>query len=366
MFDTANLTLLIGPLPAPLPAPLPVTEALQRVEVNSSRERSGFQITFTMGKDSPLQLALLPVGYFDPMITRVVLIATVKGIPSVIMDGVITRQDMQPSNEPGQSTLTITGEDLSILMDVVKIQIPYPGVTLEARINLMIAKYSAFGVIPRVMPHPIISAEIPTTHYEIQRTSDLEYIKSLAAQCGYVFYIEPGPAPYTSIGYFGPDIRLPIPQPALSVNSDWDTNVESLNFSLNGLAKKQVIMLTFDPITRKIPLPIPVPPVNPLHPPLGLRPIAPAKVELAENTAYLSPTDLAKRAFGYMMESEDSISGSGSLNVATYVGVRGAGYTYDGLYYVDSVTHSIKRGEYKQNFQLSRDGMGSQTPAVLP
>ena len=39
------------------------------------------------------------------------------------------------------------------------------------------------------------------------------------------------------------------------------------------------------------------------------------------------------------------------------VGVRGAGLAYDGLYYVNSVTHTLKRGEYKQSFSLSRDGL---------
>jgi hypothetical protein len=48
------------------------------------------------------------------------------------------------------------------------------------------------------------------------------------------------------------------------------------------------------------------------------------------------------------------------------VGVRGAGITYDGMYYVESVTHNIKHGEYKQNFTLSRDGVVSQTPVVIP
>jgi hypothetical protein len=76
-----------------------------------------------------------------------------------------------------------------------------------------------------------------------------------------------------------------------------------------------------------------------------------------------------------MMESADAINGSGSLNVATYgsilrsrmlVGVCGAGIAYDGMYYVDSVTHSIKVGQYTQNFQLSRDGLISQTPMVMP
>jgi hypothetical protein len=46
------------------------------------------------------------------------------------------------------------------------------------------------------------------------------------------------------------------------------------------------------------------------------------------------------------------------------VGVRGAGIAYDGLYYVNSVTDNLKRGEYKQSFSLSRDGLISPTPVV--
>lgn len=374
MFDGAHLTLLIGPLPVPIPAPLPLMEALQRVEVNHSRARSGFQITFSMGKTSPLQLALLPVGFFDPMITRVVIIVTFKGMPNVLMDGVITHQQMQPGNEPGQSSLTITGEDLSVLMGVVELQIPYPGMPEVARIHAMLAKYAAFGVVPAVVPPPVMNVDSPTDRFDIQHTSDLDYIKSLASQSGYVFYVEPGPVPGTSVAYFGPDVRIPVPQPALSVNSDWDTNVESLSFSLDGLAKRQVIVHTLDPVTRKVPMLFPVPPLNPLHPPLGLRPTPPAKVVFVQETSHLKSTELAKRVFGYMRENADAISGSGSLDVARYghvlrarmlVGVRGAGIGYDGMYYVDSVTHSIKRGEYKQNFQLSRDGLVSQTPAVV-
>ena len=73
------------------------------------------------------------------------------------------------------------------------------------------------------------------------------------------------------------------------------------------------------------------------------------------------------------MKARTRSAGNGSLNVVRYghilkprqlVGVRGAGLAYDGLYYVDSVTHNIKRGEYKQNFTLSRDGLISQTPVV--
>ena len=44
--------------------------------------------------------------------------------------------------------------------------------------------------------------------------------------------------------------------------------------------------------------------------------------------------------------------------------VRGAGKYYDGKYYVKSVTHNIKRGEYKQSFSLARGGVGFSVSTV--
>jgi hypothetical protein len=178
-----------------------------------------------------------------------------------------------------------------------------------------------------------------------------------------------------SIAYFGPDIRIPIPQPALSVNMDAHSNVESLSFSLDGLAKKVRIYTILDPITHKIPIPIPVPNINAFKPPLGARPTPPAKVEFAKDVAQLQPDEAARGILGYLMNNSDAINASGTLDVLRYgrvlrsrllVGVRGAGLAYDGMYYVDSVTHNVKRGEYKQNFSLSRDGLISITPRVLP
>jgi hypothetical protein len=350
-------------------------EALQSVQVNSSRERSGFQLTFTVGKTSILQLALLPAGYFDPIITRVVVIVTMNGIPQVLMDGIITRQEMSPSNEPGRSTLTVTGEDLSVMMDIVEFKLPYPAMPDAARIGLILAKYAVLGIAPMVIPPPVLTVKSPTSEIPTQTGTDLSYLKGIAAQSGYVFYIAPGPAPLTSTAYFGPDLPIPLPQPALSVNMDWQTNVESLSFSSDGLAKKITIITILDPVTKKIPLPIPVPNVSFLHPPLGARLTPPAKIEFSDDMANLAPDEAAKRVFGLMLNNADAISGNGSVNTTTYgwilrprtvVGVRGAGPAYDGFYYVNSVTHNLKRGEYKQSFTLSRDGLISQMPAVGP
>jgi hypothetical protein len=140
------------------------------------------------------------------------------------------------------------------------------------------------------------------------------------------------------------------------------------------LAKKILIMTIFDPITGKIPIPIPVPNVSILRPPMGARLTLPARVEFPVGLANKSPIQAALEALAISFAASDAITCSGSLDVLRYghilqarqmVGVRGAGIAYDGMYYVNTVTHNIKRGEYKQNFTLSRDGLISLTPRVV-
>jgi hypothetical protein len=82
------------------------------------------------------------------------------------------------------------------------------------------------------------------------------------------------------------------------------------------------------------------------------------------------------RAQGVTDRSMDSVvTASGELNALRYgdllrprglVGLRGAGYTYDGLYYVKSVSHNISKGKYTQRFSLTREGTGALSPVVIP
>jgi hypothetical protein len=373
MLKGIYLSLFIGPM-VPIPAPKEVTDAMISAQINTGGQRSGFQLVFSMNKKSTIYKTLLPSGYFDPGTTRVILMVTLGGIPNVLIDGVVTRHEVAPSNEAGQSTLTLTGEDLTVLMDVIEIPIMrYPGMPIYARLNVLLAKYAIFGIAPLVIPPIFPDVPIPTDQIPSQTGSDLAYIKKMAEQTGYTFYLEPGPAPGTSIFYFGPDIRIPIPQPALTVNMDANSNVETLTFSLDGLAKKVVIMTIMDPITGKIPIPIPVPNISLLRPPLGARPTAPMKISFPPEGGNLNSIQAIGLALAKTGDTSEAISGSGTLNTIRYgsvlrpnllVGVRGAGSTYDGMYYVRTVTHSIKRGEFKQSFTLSRDGMNSITQTV--
>jgi hypothetical protein len=377
MLKGIHLTLLIGPA-VPVIAPKVVMDALNSIQVTNSKSNSGFQISFSVSKSSPLITTMLPAGYFDPITTRVIIIATLNGMPNVLMDGLVTNHELSPSSEVGKSTLTITGEDISLAMDLVELVMPYPAMPDSVKVLALLAPFAFLGVVPVVIPPIIDPVKIPVKNWDtmVKKTSK-GYLNFLAERCGYVFFVQAGPMPGQNIGYFGPDINLPIPQPALTINMDAHSNVEALSFSLNGMAKKINIYSIFDPITQKVIVPIPVPNINVLKPPLGLRPLPPSKIGFADNTAKLFPDTAAQKIIGDLMSSSNnppSVTGNGSLDVMRYngllrarmlVGVRGAGLTYDGMYYVDSVTHNIKPGEYKQNFTLSRDGVISNTPKVL-
>jgi hypothetical protein len=367
-----NVTLLIG-TGVPRPAPAEVADALESCEITNAADRSGFQLKFRTGPRSLLQTTLLPAGFFDPVVTRVIVLVTVRGLPQVLADGVITKHDVAPSNTAGQSMFTVTGEDLSVLMDIVEMPFMRFFTPVIGRVYQILAKYAALGIVPIAIPPIVPDVPIPTEGLISQTGTDRAYLKKMASDTGYVFYVEPGPAPGMNIAYFGPDIRIPAPQPALTVNMGGHSNVESLSFSMDGMAKKIVVMTVMDPVSRRVPIPVPVPNFNVLRPPMGLRPTLPTKVTFPSDAARLAPDRAASYALALSFGAADAISGTGTLDVLRYgqvlrarmmVGVRGAGLAYDGLYYVNSVTHSLKRGQFKQNFSLSRDGLVSNTPVV--
>jgi hypothetical protein len=236
----------------------------------------------------------------------------------------------------------------------------------------MLAKYAAFGVIPLVIPTIFTDVPNPVEVIPAQRGTDLAYIKELAAEAGYVFYLDPGPAPGTSVAYWGPQIKVGVPQPALNLDLDAHTNVESLTFSIDTQQRELPVVWIHSKLTKS-PIPIPIPDLSPLSPPLGLVQPLPQNIVNLSGTARHSPVRAAAIGLTRAAQSAEVVRASGSLDVVRYgrvlkprglVGVRGAGIAFDGLYYVKSVTHSIKRGEYKQSFELTRNGLISTVPRV--
>jgi hypothetical protein len=354
--------------------PQEVVDSLTSVQVTTAAGRpSGFQLSFAVSKRSLIESTLLPSGYFDPK-RRVVIVAVPNGAPTVLIDGVITRQELTPSNDPGGSTLTLTGEDLTLIMDLKEERMCFPGMPAEARVAAICLKYALYGIVPLTIPSILMDVPNPTQKIPIQSASDLQYIRALAAEAGYVFYIDPGPLPGANIAYWGPEVRVGLPQPALSVNMDAASNVETLSFSFDGTARTQYTVDIVEPNT-KMTIGVPVPNIGLLRPPLALRPAVALREAPLPDTSALNSIRAALYGLSQTASSADAITGQGTLDVLRYghvlkarglVSVRGAGLAYDGLYYCSSVTHNIKRGEYKQSFTLARDGLIPLTPTVNP
>jgi len=366
MLKGINLTLMIGPL-EPVPVSKDILDALASVEVTSRSDGpSGFQLKFKIDKRSPLFTIFLVASGVQIPLVRVVIGVTLNGSTQVLMDGVMTNHEITGGSETEGPMLTITGEDLTRAMDYIDFTgIPYPAMPPEARALVCIAKYGFMGVIPLVIPSILLDVPIPVDRIPIHQGTDLCYVRKLADDIGYVFYIEPGPTLGQSVGYWGPDIKVGDPQSALNIDMDAHTNVESLNFSINTQAAKLPIIFISEQVTHA-PIPIPVPDFSPLNPPLGAIPPLPLNFPLLQGTAKKSPVEAAQTGMAEAAKSADAVTGTGSLDVLRYgqvlkarrlVGVRGAGLPFEGLYYVKSVTHKIKRGEYMQDFTLTRNGL---------
>ncbi|HEY0760119.1 MAG TPA: hypothetical protein VGD59_12780 [Acidisarcina sp.] len=380
MLKSVQLSLMIGPI-VPLTVPRAVLDALAEVEVKvEDVGASGFQLIFSIEKSSPLQILFLLSGGAPLLFMRVVVVATVNGVSSVLVDGVITNNQLSPGDKGSNSTLTITGKDLTALMNQSNWSgFPFPACPAEARVAIILAKYALFGVLPIIIPSVLIDVPIPTDQIPSQQGTDLEYIRSLAEQVGYVFYIDPGPVPGISKAYWGPQIKVGPVQPALNTDMDAYTNVESMHFNFDQEQNRIPIVFIYN-AESGITIPIPIPPITPLNPPLGAIPPFPTNI-----LGDLKPVrdDASKRPIPQTImlglaasaKYSEAVTCEGSLDVTRYggilkarqlVGVRGAGLAFDGLYYVKSVTHKIKRGEYKQNFTLTRNGLVSTVSTVSP
>jgi hypothetical protein len=373
-----RLTLLVGPTVA-VPAPPFMLEALRQVEVSHKDEgHSGFELSFTLGRSGSSNLLDYPL-LANPLLkpfNRVIVIVTFNVTPHVLMDGIITRQELAGGDQPGTSSLTVKGEDVSVMMDRDSHPAEHPAQDETLIALKIIASYARFGMIPVVIPPAILDPPIPVERVPVQRGTDLEFLREMAKRHGYVFYVTPGPVPFTNTAYFGPPIRVGLPQPAITVNMGPDTNAKLDEASKDALAPTMVEGGVQDRLTNQR---SPVRTFASLRPPLAALPswlvdMANLRREQFQGPG-LNTVQAMARAQGTVEATMDAVKLGGELDSGMYggvlqsralVGVRGAGWTYDGLWYVKSVKHLVKVGSYTQRFEMTREGLGSTTPVVRP
>ena len=365
-----RLVLLLGDT-VPLPAPYEVMTALSRAEVTMDASGAdGFQLTFQLSKDTVADYGLVLTGALDPF--KRVIIAVVMGVlPEVLIDGVITHHQLDPGQEPGSATLTVTGKDLTQLMDLERKNEEFPNQPDFVIAGRVLASYARYGVVPSPAPTTDVPISLQRTPRQADET-DLAFLKRMATRNGYVFFVEPVTFG-VSTAYWGPEVRASLPQPALTTGGGPSANTKSLRFSQDPLAPVATRVSFVEPFTGMV-ITLPALPSLKL-PPLSASPVQARRTGPSRDTGQANPAQAALASAAAATSAPDAVTGEGEVDSVRYghalrarklVGVRGAGLSYDGLYYVQNVTHSISPGEYKQSFSLSREGTTSTVPAVVP
>jgi len=236
-------------------------------------------------------------------------------------------------------------------------------------VTKLILSYAQYGLLPIVIPPKLLDYPTHLNRTPSQQGTDLQYILSLARQYDYIFTIEPTQTPGVNEAYWGPLVRIGIPQKALSHNLGSASNISQINIQNDG-TQAEFYEGSFQETTSNEEITIKTP--ASLRMSLSKNPFWKENMDnirkkILREVSGLNTQQAFSTAQSNSDQSIDIVTVTGQLNSFKYgdilkarglVGLRGVGYSYDGVYYVKSVSHSIKIGEYTQSFTLKREGTG--------
>lgn len=136
-----------NPIPTPSPS---LIEPLRSVEVHNDAESGdGFQMTFALTKDA--------FGRYDVVDTlspgtRIWIGAVIGVVPEQLIDGVVERHDLSPSDHPGETTLTVTGTTVTSLLGLEEKNLAFANQPDYVIVTRTLASYPELGFVPDVMP----------------------------------------------------------------------------------------------------------------------------------------------------------------------------------------------------------------------
>ncbi len=372
-----RLTILAGPS-VPVPLPPALAERFRDAKVTETDdERSVFTLTFDAGRTIGPGALDAPLIMGSPLAVnaRVVLVLSFGILPEVLFDGIITQIQLTPAGGGGAATVSVTGEDLSVLLDREEKDAEYPALDDYPQALMILAPYATQGLIPMAFPPMDMDPPLPIERVPTQHGTDLQQLIMLAERHGHVCYVLPGPLPGTSRFYWGPPVRIGVPQPAISVDLGPETNVTAApTFTMNALEPVAVQGSVQDPRTGTA---VPVRSGPSVQPPLAALPLwltAAGQIRTRRfRESGTSTVSAFARAQAAVELGANAVTGTGTLDGGRYgsvlrprglVGVRGAGWSHDGLWYVKSVEHTVRPGSYGQAFTIAREGYGSTVPVV--
>lgn len=372
--EGAILSLLIGGTP-PTPAPAALMDAMVRLTIRSTDEGpSGFELNAQTGLVSGALRARYDL-LEEPRIApgnRMVVTVRIGARLGVLADGIITRTTITPSNQAGDSLLTIMGEDLSILMDRQEKQRTFEALDPVNVVRTVLASYAAYGVRPTVEAPSPLQTPSPLEPAIVQRESDLAFVRRLGERYGFTFYMEPGQVPGVSNAYWGPRGRTQANLSPLLVNVGPATNVESFEATRDPIAVAAVGVLAQDPTDGAL-----IDSESELGSEASATVGSPSALQgrrILAGTSGLRAGEIEARVSGQATRSaRRGLEVRGSVDAVRYgdflrahrrVEVVGAGAGVNGEYDVSEVDHTIRIGSFIQSFRLTRASADAGTPGL--
>lgn len=364
-----NLTLQLNGSPAPLD----IISVLKRAEITVTDEgRSGFQITFETGRaDKSTRGYGLPGNASLAPFSRVAVLLKFASATSVLMDGFILHQQLQPAKSPQGALFTVTGEDVSAMMDLTETFKAFPSMDEGTIASNILSNYSQYAKANVTAP-PVVIQPTPTDYLPIQRATDRAYLLQLAARFGYRFYIKFGKSTSDNEAYWGPPELGGSPQPDLLVDAGPLTNTYSVKAYSDSLAPIEYFANVQDRATDQVSS-------------IDVSTTSSTVTALSSSPALTSQTSHLKRIYELgegrtQAEAQAWVQGAvdrstlgvvridGEVDPLRYgqvlqprslVTMSGMGTAFDGSYYVKSVTHVLELNSYRQRFTLTREGLNS-------
>ena len=295
-----------------------------------------------------------------------------KAVLEPVFDGYVTAVNLNLGSEPGNTFIEVSGMDPSVLMSLEEKTVAWPGLS-DSDIAQQIV--GAYGL-------PIQADSTPTVHEPadttiVQRGSDIQFVRDLAARNGFEFYFETDRDSGQTSAYFRAPrlqdttqsdlaiqfhglsnlhgftarltgqrpLNVKVSQMDVGSNDEQTAQVDHTGLTKLGATDAQALVGT--PLARL---------VKPREAPAQMLVLGPPTS---------NATELHTVAQAVRDDAAWVIMANGEINNEAYqavlrprrlVLVKGAGKQYSGRYYVTRVVHQLRAdGSYTQTFEARRN-----------
>jgi phage protein D len=346
-----------------LPAGAEVVDAIEHVEVERHLGMADIlRLRLGVGLTEAGDKWVIADDDVFPRLANVRLTVTMGlGAPTAVFDGYVAETELDLSEDPGASSLTVVALDATCLLNLEERVREWPNMA-DSSIATMI--FGEHGLVPVVDSTQPVRTQLDTT--VIQRDTDIRFLRHLAHRNGFDLYVKPTPVPGLVEGHFHRPLLDQPPQGVLSVSLGELTNVRSFKVRHQMLRPSSATVGGVDAKTVQRQTAV----VNTTqHTELGRESLLggdqPRTTALRALGLFQSG-ELQSFAQAAVDRSAWALSVEGELETAVYgnvldtgrtVLVRGAGAEHSGTYFVERVQHTLEGETYDQRFTLRRNAL---------